>query len=63
MAVVDAPIWKEWLEKLSAGMLDNSRMDSRCFCNQKRVAGLLESSTKSRSGREFSLQASVMQVG
>ncbi len=44
--MVAAPIRNEWLEKFSAGVPDRSRTALRCFWNQKRVMGRLESSVK-----------------
>ncbi len=44
--MVAAPIRNEWLEKFPAGVPDRCRTALRCFWNQKRVAGRLESSVK-----------------
>ncbi len=44
--MVAAPILNEWLEKFPAGVPDRCRTALRCFWNQKRVAGRLESSVK-----------------
>ncbi len=53
--MVAAPIRNEWLEKFSAGVPDRSRTALRCFWNQKRVTGRLESSVKKGVGWEFGL--------
>ncbi len=59
--MVAAPILNEWLEKFPAGVPDRCRTALRCFWNQKRVAGRLESSVK--RGSDGSLDCDFLRWG